>query len=134
MLTKLFKIEAGSEKVIELVGRIDEEPPTWAGWTSRWSLLEVARALKKDGKPAEVIALNLRELRRHKIEVLGITSLILATAEELVRTYNIYASDALHAATHRSIRPEPDAFLCDDKHYRRLSGIVKAVTTDQISF
>jgi len=44
--------------MIDVVGAIDERPD-WCGCTSRWSLLEVARALKKDGRPKELIQLNL---------------------------------------------------------------------------
>lgn len=61
MLVKLFKKEPDSTRMVDLLGAIDERRD-WYGCTSRWSLLEVARALKKDGKPRELIELDLKEL------------------------------------------------------------------------
>jgi hypothetical protein len=72
VLVKLFRKEPDSGKMIDVVGAIDERPD-WFGCTSRWSLLEVARALKKDGRPQELIQLNLSELRRHRISFIDMT-------------------------------------------------------------
>src|SRR2546425_6314630 len=43
---KLFKAESGSDRAIRLVSLIDKKS-SWYGISSRWSLLEVARALRK---------------------------------------------------------------------------------------
>jgi len=48
--------------MIHLLEAIDERQD-WFRCTSRWSILEVARALKNDGKPKELIQLNLSELK-----------------------------------------------------------------------
>jgi hypothetical protein len=71
VLVKLFKRAPDSGKMIDIVGAIDERRD-WFACTSRWSLLEVARALKKDGKPKELIELNLKELRRHRIALIDL--------------------------------------------------------------
>jgi len=66
VLVKAFKLEENSDKIIDVINLFDRKEG-WHGFTSKWSLLEVARALRKDGKPEELISLNLDELRRHEI-------------------------------------------------------------------
>jgi len=61
VLVKLFKKERDSAKMIDLIGTIDSQGE-WFACTSTWSTLEIARALRKDGKPKELIELDLREL------------------------------------------------------------------------
>ncbi len=125
ILVKMFKREEDSDKIIEIISGIDSKPE-WAGYTSRWSFLEVARVLRKDGKPKELIELNLKELRSHKIMVEELTRRILSDAESLVSTQDIYASDALHVATFRSLQRKGglDYFLSDDRHYERMLNIL----------
>ncbi len=136
VLVKLFKIEPESDRMIEIISRADEDR-SWSAYTSSWSLLEIARALKKDGKPKEVIELNLRELRNHRISYKPVSQQILAEAERIVSHYNVYASDAVHAATYHHLQqkdPEKLAwFLTDDKHFRRLKEIVASKTIRDIS-
>ena len=134
VLVKLFKREPDSGKMIELVAAIDNRRD-WFGCTSRWSLLEVARALKKDGKPKELIELNLKELGRHKISFIDVTRSVLSDCQDLLASHDIYASDALHAATFASTTRTKrlDAILSDDVHFKRLSGIVKVLTLNQVS-
>jgi hypothetical protein len=48
-LVKLFKAETGSNQMIRLANILDRNPK-WYGTSSRWSLLVVARALRKDHK------------------------------------------------------------------------------------
>lgn len=133
VLVKLFKVEAGSDSVVEIVGAIDDGRD-WAGVTSQWSTLEVARALRKDGKPKELVLLDVRELRRHRISFAEVEASILKAAEDIIASYEVYASDALHAATFKALEgPERlDAFLCDDRHSRRLGALMKAVTPDEL--
>ena len=76
LLVKLFKKEPDSNRMIELQGPLDERRD-WYTCASRWSLLEVARALRKDGKPKELIELDLKELVRHKISLIEVTRKIL---------------------------------------------------------
>jgi len=135
VLVKLFKSEPGSDTMVEMITAIDEGKG-WAGFTSQWSALEVARALKKDGKPRELILLDLRELRRHRISFTQIRSDVLKVAEDVIVEHEIYASDALHAATFKSLeKPERlDAFLCDDAHFLKLGSILKTVTLDEVKF
>lgn len=134
VLVKLFKKERDSGRMIEVLGTIDERPD-WFGCTSRWSLLEIARALMKDGKPTELIQLNLKELKRHKISFVGVTKAILTYSERILASHNIYASDALHAATFSLAQGKRrlDAILTDDRHFHRLEEIVKVLTLNQIS-
>ena len=130
---KLFKPEHDSQKMISIVNTIDTKK-SWFGCTSVWSSLEVARALRKDGKPKELIELDLKELRRHKISFINITQGILRRCEQIVAESNIYASDALHAATFQSVsrRRSLDGMLSDDRHYGRLKGTVKILTLNEI--
>lgn len=134
VLVKLFKKEPDSEKMINIVSAIDERQD-WFGCTSRWSLLEIARALKKDGKPRELIELNLKELRRHEISFIDVTKTILSDAERMLVSHDLYASDALHVATFASIARsrQLDAVLTDDRHIHRLKGIVKILNLNEVS-
>jgi len=134
VLVKLFKREPDSAKMIDVVGAIDDRQD-WFGCTSRWSLLEVARALKKDGKPKEMIHLNLSELRRHRVSFIEITRAILSGSEAILASHDIYASDALHAATFTSLirTKRLDAMLSDDIHFQRLGKIVKILTLNEVS-
>jgi len=50
VLVKLFKKEPESTRMVDLLGAIDERRD-WYGCTCRWSLLEVARALKNVAGP-----------------------------------------------------------------------------------
>lgn len=125
---KLFKREQDSAKMLEVVTAVDTQTP-WFACTSAWSVLEVARALKKDGKPKELIELNLKELRRHKVSFIDISRQILKKAENLIEIRNIFASDALHAATFDAISGKKalDGMLTDDRHFERLEGLVKVL-------
>lgn len=127
VIVKLFKQEADSDKMIEVISKADEDP-SWSTYTSGWSILEVARALKKDGKQKEIIELDLRELRSHKIKYKPVTKEVLAEAEKILTDRNIYASDSVHAATYRRLaqKSKMDAFLTDDRHFLRLRGLVRA--------
>ena len=133
VLVKLFKMEVGSDKAIEVVATLDKEK-SWVGFTSSWSTLEIARALKKDGKPKELILLNLRELKRHKISFVEVSDNLLKDAEDIIATHDLYASDALHVATFKTLETQGkvDDFLCDDAHFQRLKNLLKTVTLDQV--
>lgn len=130
---KLFKREQNSAKMLEVIDAVDTEAQ-WFACTSAWSTLEVARALRKDGKPKELIELNLKELRRHKISFVEVNRQILKQSEEIIASRNIYASDALHAATFDSIsRKKPlDGMLSDDRHFERLRGLVKILSLEDV--
>ncbi|MFQ6135361.1 MAG: type II toxin-antitoxin system VapC family toxin [Nitrososphaerales archaeon] len=133
ILVKMFKREEGSDKVTEVISSIDSRPE-WVGHTSRWSFLEVARALRKDGKPKEMIELNLKELRSHRIRVDELTRRILSDAESLISSYDIYASDALHVATFRALERKGQLyhFLSDDRHYERLRNILPVIRVKDV--
>ena len=117
-MVKLFKAERSSDEIIKLVSILDKDPK-WYATSSSWSFLEVARALRKDRKTRELIELDLRELRSHKISFLPVTDRIISEAESLVASTNTYAADAVHVSTYREIakRLHLDGFLCDDIHY-----------------
>ena len=133
VLVKLFKREQDSKRMIDLIAVVDEAKQ-WFACTSRWSLLEVARALKKDGKPKELIELNLKELMRHKITYLDVTRSVISQAQSILASRNIYASDALHAASYivSNQRRQLDAMLSDDKYFKRLGTMVKVLTLKEI--
>ena len=133
VLVKLFKREPDGNQMLLIIEAIDQRT-SWFACTSIWSVLEVARALKKDGKPKELIELDLKELRRHKITFVKITPAILRGSEQIITSRNIYASDALHAATYQLVsRNKPlDGMLSDDKHYDRLKGLIKVLSTNEI--
>jgi len=71
---------------------------------------------------------------RHKITYLDVTQSIISRAQSIVASRNIYASDALHAASyvgaaqHRRL----EAMLSDDRHFRRLGNMVKVLTLSEI--
>ena len=133
VLVKIFKVEENSDKMINLIDLINEREE-WAGYTSKWTLLEVARALRKDGKPKEVILLDLDELRRHKITFVSISDEILERAGAITASRDMYASDALHIATFESLEREKlEGFLSDDKHYRRLREIVPVLRLRELA-
>ena len=134
VLVKLFKKEPDSARMVDLLGTIDEQRD-WFACTSRSSLLEVARALKKDGKPKELVELNLRELKRHRISFIAVTEKILLDSEILIASHGIYASDAVHVATYSSVArvKRLDAMLSDDRHLRRLGQIVNVLTLSEVS-
>jgi predicted nucleic acid-binding protein len=133
VLVKLFKREQDSAKMIDLIAVVDEKKG-WYACTSRWSLLEVARALRKDGKPRELIELNLKELMRHRITYLDVTRSVISQAQSILASRNIYASDALHAASYvgAAQRQRLEAMLSDDRHFRRLENMVKVVMLNEI--
>ena len=130
---KLFKREQDSAKMIDLIAVVNEDKQ-WFACTSRWSLLEVARALKKDRKPRELIELNLKELMRHRVTYLDVTRSIISRAQSILASRNIYASDALHAASYLAAtqRQRLEAMLSDDIHFRRLGNMVKVLTLDDM--
>jgi len=94
----------------------------------------VARALRKDGKPEELISLNLDELRRHNIFFASVSDEMLEEAKVIVTSYDVYASDALHVATFRFLekRDNLDGFLCDDRHHSRLKNMIPVLKLNEI--
>jgi len=133
VLVKVFKVEDNSDKMIDLLSLFYRKEG-WSGFTSKWSLLEVARALRKDGKPEELIFLNLDELRRHGIDFASVSDEILEEAKAIVASHDIYASDALHVATFRFLERGEKlvGFLCDDRHYDRLKRTVPVLKLNEI--
>gem|GEM_PF-3322193 len=132
VLVKLFKKEDHSTKMIDLIATVDDEKD-WFACTSRWSLLEITRALRKDRKPKELIELDLKELTRHRITFLDVTRPIITESERLVASRDLYASDALHTATYASARKprKLEAMLSDDTHFRRLGTVIKIITLEE---
>ena len=133
-MVKLFKAEPGSDETIRLISTLDKDPK-WYAASSRWSFLEVARALKKDRKTKEVIELDLRELRSHKISFLPVSDRIISDAENVVASTNTFAADAVHVCTYRDAvqRSRLDGFLCDDIHYERFKLQVPVKTIKDLN-
>ena len=119
--------------MIRAIGRIDRDR-RWSAYSSKWSYLEVARALKKDGKTPEVIALDLQELRSHNITFQSVTDELIINAEKLVGTSSLYAADSLHVSTFLSLNKTYtlDGFVCDDMHYERLKPYVPVIKLNQL--
>lgn len=133
ILVKMFKNEQDSDKIIELLDLFDRKAE-WSGFTLKWSLLEVARALKKDGKPEELISLDLDELGRHDIFFASVSDKMLEDAKNIITSYDVYASDALHVATFRFLDKSEklEGFLCDDKHFNRLGNLIPVLKLNEI--
>ena len=134
-MVKLFKAESGSDRAIRLVSLIDKKS-SWYGISSRWSLLEVARALRKDGKTKEIVELDLRELRSHKIAFVSVSDIIISEAEKIIRATDLYAADAVHISTYRSVaqRSRLEGFLCEDVHYNRFKEEVPVRAIADLEF
>ncbi len=86
----------------------------------------MARALRKDGKTKEIVELDLRELRGHRISFVPISEKILSEAEKVIATTDTFAADALHISTYKSIERHLrlEGFLCEDTHYERFKARV----------
>src|SRR5205807_10042457 len=119
--------------MIRLVSILDKNTK-WYGTTTRWSLLEVARALRKDRKTKEIIELDLRELRSHKISFVPVSDKICTEAEKIIASTNTFAADAVHTCTYRDTaqRSRLEGYLCDDVHYERFKSQVPAKTTKDL--
>ncbi len=115
--------------MIQLVSVLDKNPK-WYGVSSRWSFLEVARALRKDGKTKEIVELDLKELRSHRITFVPVSERVISEAEEVEASTDMFAADAVHICTYREIaqRSRLDGFLCEDVHYNRFKGQVPVRT------
>lgn len=114
--------------MIGLLAKVDKDE-RWSAYTSMWSALEVARALRKDGKPSEIVKIDLRELRTHRIGFEPVTNELLRASEKLVASTNLYAADSLHIATCENLnRTRPVSwFVCDDKHFERFKVHVRVI-------
>lgn len=90
----------------------------------------MARALRKDHKTKEIIELDLRELRSHKIAFLPVSDKIISEAEKVIASTNTFAADAVHICTYNDIAQHSrlDGFLCDDIHYERFKHQVPVKT------
>jgi len=115
--------------MIRLISILDKDPK-WYATSSRSSLLEVARALRKDRKTKEIIELDLRELHTHKITLVPVSDKICSEAEKVIASTNTFAADAIHVCTYWDIaqRARLDGFLCDDTHYEKFRGQVPIKT------
>ena len=121
--------------MIRLVSILDKDPK-WYGASSRWSLLEVARALRKDRKTKAIIELDLRELHTHKISFIPVSDKICSEAEKIIASSNTFAADAVHLCTFddTSQHSRLDGFLCDDIHYEKFKGRVPVKTISDLGF
>ncbi len=52
---------------------------------------------------------------------LGVSDRILSESEKVIAATNVYAADAVHVSTFKSVaqRFRLEGFLCDDTHYER---------------
>ncbi len=133
VLVKVFKEERGSDIMIKTIEKIDRNK-RWRAYSSKWSHLEVARALRKDGKTQELIAIDLQELRSHKITFESVTDALISAAEKLVSRTSLYAADCLHISTYDILNKKYglDSFLCDDLHYDRLKPYLPVAKLDEL--
>jgi predicted nucleic acid-binding protein len=116
--------------MIHMVSLLDKDPK-WYATSSRWSLLEVARALRLDKKTKEIIELDLKELRSHKITFVPVSDKIMSEAEQVIASTDTFAADAVHLCTYKDVakRSRLDGFLCDDRHFDRFKHQVPIKTT-----
>lgn len=131
-LVKLYKQEEDSDIMDEIIQKIDNEE--WQGFSSKWSFLEILRALKKDRKPKEIITVDMEDLRSHKIHFLSLRDELISELEKLIKETNLYAGDAFHVATFKLIskKGKIDAFVCDDRHFDRLKPFVPVKKPSEI--
>lgn len=124
VLVKLYKLEEDSEVMDKIIKKIDKGE--WQGFSSKWTFLEITRALKKDKKPKEIVTIDMEDLKSHKINFIPLSDELIPIAERLLKETNLYAADAFHLATFESINEKEkiDAFLCDDRHFERLKPFV----------
>ena len=124
VLVKLYKQEKDSDVMDKIIQNIDTEE--WQGFSSKWSFLEITRALKKDKKPKEIITIDMDDLKSHRINFVSLRDELIPIAERLIKETNLYAADAFHLATFEftNKREKIDAFLCDDRHFERLKPFV----------
>jgi predicted nucleic acid-binding protein len=96
--------------------------------------LEITRALRQDEKPKELIEVNLKELMRHRITYLEVTRSFLSEAERIIASSDLYASDALHAASYAEASRvrRLEAMLSDDRHFQRFGNTVRVLTLDDL--
>lgn len=96
----------------------------------------MARALRKDRKTREIVELDLRELGSHKISFVAVSDKILSDAEKIIAASNLYAADAVHISTYRSIAAHSrlEGFLCDDDHYETFGEHVPVRAITDLKF
>jgi len=124
VLVKLYKKEEDSAVMDRIIQKVDKGE--WQGYSSKWAFLEIARALKKDKKPKEIIKIDIEDLRLHRINFVSLRDELVPIAERLIKETNLYAADAFHLATFEWLnkREKIDVFLCDDRHFTRLKAFV----------
>ena len=124
VLVKLYKQEEDSDAMDEIIQKIDTGE--WRGFSSKWSFLEITRALKKDKKPKEIITIDMEDLKSHRINFISLSDELIPIAERLIKETNLYAADAFHLATFEftNKREKINVFLCDDRHFERLKPFV----------
>jgi len=124
VLVKLYKQEEDSDVMDNIIQKIDKGE--WQGFSSKWTFLEITRALKKDRKPKEIITIDMEDLKLHKINFISLRDELIPIAERLIKETNLYAADAFHLATFEWINKSEkiDVFLCDDRHFGRLKAFV----------
>jgi len=61
---------------------------------------------------------------------------IFEEAKDIVASYDVYTSDALHVPTFRFLerRERLDGFLCDGRHYDKLENILAVLKLHEIQF
>ena len=95
-----------------------------------------SRALRKDGKTREIVELDLRELRSHRITFVAVSDKILSGAERIIGASDLYAADAVHISTYRNLakRSRLEGFLCEDVHYERFKEQVPVRAITDLEF
>ncbi len=120
--------ENGADWLLERLGR------AFQGVTSEWMLVEMFRALKKQanlGVVSEddanlVLDFFLSEIGEmvsdRRLQLIPVSVRILMASRKLIFQANLYAADAVHAATAREVKA--DCFITFDKDFREyLVGI-----------
>ena len=136
VIVKLYKQEKDSDLMDKIIQRVDKGE--WRAFSSKWTLLEITRALKKDKKPKEIITLDIEDLKLHRIKFISLRDELIAIAEKLLslnkdtmaHVENTIMTIELNAGIWALIRvSQPNSVIRRLSVVMRKKYIVKAITT-----
>ncbi|HUU78671.1 MAG TPA: PIN domain-containing protein [candidate division Zixibacteria bacterium] len=113
-------------------------------FTSEWCLIEMFRAFKKQvnlgtiaEKDAEIaldyFLSDIGEMVKNKtLTLIPVTQTLIIASRELIFTNNLYAADALHAAT--AMKLETQAFITFDSDFKASLGDIPIINPSTNNF
>lgn len=131
-LFKAYIPERGSENMETTLSILGYKV---VGVTSKWTVLEIIRGIMKrknmgeltDEDASDIIEFFINDIKtmalENKILLEEVSEKIINASIELIRKYNLYASDALHIKTAEKSRAK--VILVDDYHFQRIKGTTR---------